>query len=394
MNELVQKELQVGLARLQEFWLNQAEESFQRVLAAAPNHAAALHLMGITAFRLNRHDEGIALLRRAVALEPARVSARLDIAVALRDVGRIDEAESSFCDAIASVPASVRPSSASALKDQVFSIERRRHTFKLVDYEYGVRIRYGAGLPPHLDLANLIGAGRRRYANFIEDIGRWSPDFQAVALKGSYAGSEPFWINTWFPPLDAMALHAVLCRYKPRRFVEIGSGMSTKFARAAISRQGLDVQIISVDPQPRNAIDNLTDRNIRAPLESIDLSMFDELVENDVFFLDSSHRSFQNSDVTVFFLDVLPRLRPGVLVHLHDIYLPFDYPAGHIGRMWNEQYLLATAFLYGGANLEIMFPCWYVTQDVDLSARVNELMRTGTLTNLSIHGASFWIRKT
>ncbi len=71
-------------------------------------------------------------------------------------------------------------------------------------------------------------------------------------------------------------------------------------------------------PQPRNQIDQLADRVVRAPLESIDLRVFDELAENDILFLDSSHRALQNSDVTTFFLEVLPRLRPGVIVHVHE----------------------------------------------------------------------------
>lgn len=190
-----------------------------------------------------------------------------------------------------------------------------------------------------------------------------------------------------------MALHAVLCTRNPSLLVEIGSGISTKFARRAIVGHGLRTRVVSIDPQPRNQIDRLVDRSIRAPLETVDQQVFDEVGENDIVFLDSSHRAFQNSDVTTFFLEVLPRLKPGVIIHVHDIYLPYDYPAGHLWRLWNEQYLLATALLYGGEALEIVFPCWYVSQDSELSGQTNALLRKGGLASLSVHGASFWMRK-
>ena len=113
----------------------------------------------------------------------------------------------------------------------------------------------------------------------------------------------------------------------------------------------------------------------------------------DILFLDSSHRSFQGSDVTVFFLDILPRVRPGVIIHIHDIYLPDDYISGHVSRMWNEQYLLATALLFGGDAFEILFPCWFVHRDPALSARANSALRRGPLEGVNLYGASFWLTK-
>jgi hypothetical protein len=170
--------------------------------------------------------------------------------------------------------------------------------------------------------------------------------------------------------------------------------MSTKFAKRAIIEHRIGTRMVSIDPQPRNVIDSLVDQNVRAPLEGVDLRIFDELGAGDIVFLDSSHRSFQNSDVTTFFLEVLPRLKAGVFVHIHDIYLPFDYPSGHVWRLWNEQYLLATALIYGSRNFEIIFPSWYVVQDPELSTRMNERLRQGSLHALHIHGTSFWLQKT
>lgn len=368
MNDDLNKELQIGYARLREFWLNQAETSFRRVLAAEPDQPAALHLLGVTTCKLGRNEEGIALIRRAIEIQPERSAARSDLAVALRNT---------------------TPQGS----DAAYSVDRAEHKFKLIDYQYCAQIRYGAGRVPHPQLSGIMDEGRARYAAFIEQAAPFHADFAAIALDGDYAGLAPFWHNTWFPPLDGMALHTILCDSNPALFIEIGSGISTKFARRAIAGHGLRTRVISIDPQPRNQIDRLADHNIRAPLESVDQQIFDELGENDILFLDSSHRAFQNSDVTTFFLEVLPRLKPGVIVHLHDIYLPYDYPSGHLWRLWNEQYLLATALLYGGKTLEILFPCWYVSQDPELSALTNASLRKGALAGLSVHGASFWMRK-
>jgi hypothetical protein len=191
-----------------------------------------------------------------------------------------------------------------------------------------------------------------------------------------------------------MILTGMLKWHDPVRFLEIGSGVSSKFARRAVNAFGLRTRLISIDPQPRNEVDALCDEVLRQPLESCDPAMFDVLEPGDILFLDSSHRSFQGSDVTVFFLEILPRLKPGVIVHIHDIYLPYDYIGGHIRRLWNEQYLLATALIFGPQAFEILFPCWYVEQDAELVAQARSQLCQGALDGIEPYGASFWLRKT
>jgi predicted O-methyltransferase YrrM len=273
-----------------------------------------------------------------------------------------------------------------------FSTERAVHEFKTIDYPYRSSVRYGAGRPPHPQLAELIGSGRDRYAALLAEMGEIQEDFARLPLGGAPDAPEPFWLNPWFPPLDGMVLTQMLRSADPARFVEIGSGVSTKFARRAVALYGLRTKLISIDPQPRNKVDALCDQVLRKPLEDCAVQMFETLNPGDILFLDSSHRSFQGSDVTVFFLDILPRLRPGVIVQIHDIYLPDDYISGHVGRLWNEQYLLATALLFGQTRFEILFPCWYVGQDPGLLAQANGRLRKGPLDNLNLYGASFWMR--
>jgi predicted O-methyltransferase YrrM len=178
----------------------------------------------------------------------------------------------------------------------------------------------------------------------------------------------PGWYGVAYCPFDAVALAMMLVRYKPKIFLEIGSGISTCFARYAINKFGLDTKIISIDPDPRAEIDNICDDVIRSSLESCDLSIFDQLEANDILFLDGSHRAFMNSDVTVFFGDIIPRIRPGTVIHIHDINLPYDYPESFKQWYWNEQYVLMALFLGAGSKITPLFPTSYICRDEKLMA--------------------------
>lgn len=96
------------------------------------------------------------------------------------------------------------------------------------------------------------------------------------------------------------------------------------------------------------------------------MDVFDRLLPNDILFFDGSHRSFQNSDVTVFFGDVLPRIPPGVVVHVHDINLPYDYPDWCLNWYWNEQFLLMSLFLGAGDKIRPLAPTAYMCRDEEL----------------------------
>jgi Methyltransferase domain len=152
---------------------------------------------------------------------------------------------------------------------------------------------------------------------------------------------KPAWIGGPISPFDALVLYSMVYQYKPKRYIEIGSGITTCFTKQAIVDFQLNTQIISIDPEPRAEIDTICDCNIRQGLEDCDLTVFDQLEAGDILFLDGSHRTFMNSDVTVFFIDVLPKLKPGVVIHIHDICLPYDYLESFKHWYWSEQYMLA-----------------------------------------------------
>jgi hypothetical protein len=111
----------------------------------------------------------------------------------------------------------------------------------------------------------------------------------------------------------------------------------------------------------------------------------------DVVFLDGSHRVGMASDVTVFFLEVLPRLPPGVLVHVHDVYLPNDYPPELVERNYSEQYMLAAVLFAAGSKFLIEFPAFYVTHSGLVNLGVDPWRRLAAA-GLAIHGESFWFR--
>jgi hypothetical protein len=113
--------------------------------------------------------------------------------------------------------------------------------------------------------------------------------------------------------------------------------------------------------------------------------------------MDGSHRSFMNSDVTVFFLEVLPRLQSGVLVHMHDIFLPEDYPPHSMlnfypHRYWSEQYLLAASLLAGHQNYDVLLPNYFISITSELSDILNPLWTNPRMEGVPRGGSSFWIQ--
>jgi hypothetical protein len=201
--------------------------------------------------------------------------------------------------------------------------------------------------------------------------------------------------------MDGVALYGMLFEFRPQRFVEVGSGYSTKFARRAIQDHSLRTLITSIDPKPRAEIDKLCDSVIRQPLEEIDLGVFDELEPGDFLFIDGSHRAFTNSDVTVTFLDVLPRLKAGVVVHFHDIFWPYDYPPEWAHHYYSEQYLLGCYLLGDRASkVKVLQPNAFIVHDRELARTCKPLLEIAGIRRpynpiyspYGFAGGSFWLQ--
>jgi hypothetical protein len=258
----------------------------------------------------------------------------------------------------------------------------------LVDYPVRPEPRYGYGKPPHAELAALLERHREAYARVLGQMSVMDSSLAAIADTADPASGEPQWRDRFTGGLDGIALYCFAALRKPTRFFEIGSGNATKFVARAVRDGNLGTQIVSVDPHPRAEVDRLCDRTLRARLEEIELSLFDELEAGDILYVDNSHRALQNSDVTVFFLEVLPRLAPGVLVGIDDICLPFDYPPEWRFRYYSEQYLLACYLLAGGNRVRPVLPCAYVSADPNL---IGLLTQSTTLARIDPRGDAFWL---
>lgn len=251
--------------------------------------------------------------------------------------------------------------------------------------------RYGYTQPPHPEITRILEKNRARYMEFLSRCLEYREQLARIH-RSRDDGINPYWQNPMFSGIDAVSLYCTLAIYSPKRYIEIGSGHSTRFARLAIRNNNLPTRVISIDPTPRAAIAALVDEHIQQPLESADLSIFQTLESGDVLFIDNSHRVFMNSDATVTFLEILPRLKHGVLVHLHDIALPYDYPPQWQHRFFSEQYMLAVQLLSGASTMDIFCPCSYISSDDSLKTTLSPLWSMPEMNGIQTSGFSFWYR--
>jgi hypothetical protein len=206
---------------------------------------------------------------------------------------------------------------------------------------------------------------------------------------------SPAWLDVPYSPFDGLALYTMIETYRPKRYLEVGSGITTCFAHRAITDNKIDCKIISVDPQPRAQINSICDEIIRDGLETCELEIFDRLEPNDILFIDGSHRSFMNSDVTVLMIDILPRLVPGVIVHLHDITIPYDYPLFFKNWYWNEQYILAVYLNGNRHRINPLFPTAFVCRDEALKDCFNApFLELGDHNGGWLDGGAMWFTHT
>lgn len=226
--------------------------------------------------------------------------------------------------------------------------------------------------------------------------GALGEDFAAAARRaesslGAEGPDSPFASNMFLGLPDAAMLSAMIARKAPGRFVEIGSGFSTRVARCTIDSLGLETRIVSIDPAPRADIDALADEVVRQPFEEAAARVAGGVQPGDLVFLDGSHYVFPGNDTTVFFMEFLPSLPPGVLVHVHDIYWPHDYPAGQTKQMWSEQYLVGAWLMGGGAGMDVLAPMAALRGDERFEAPLRAPLELAGATKAANAGwSSFW----
>jgi hypothetical protein len=192
-----------------------------------------------------------------------------------------------------------------------------------------------------------------------DELGEFIAEFEAPALSTGDP-RDFYYQNTFYEGLDAETLYAMVRRHRPRRVLELGSGMSTLVIAKARRRNGLgDSHHDVYDPYSRPELQPaLNEICALHPVSANDvpLAQFTRLEAGDFLFVDTTHTVKIGSDVNRLILEVLPTLAPGVLVHFHDIYLPYEYPIEfftELGFSWAEQYLLQ-AFLAFNPTYEVL----------------------------------------
>ena len=244
------------------------------------------------------------------------------------------------------------------------------------------------------------------------------PDEQIALLEqlGREFGSECEWPltptaiatqfylkNNSFSYGCASALHTMVRHFKPQHFIEIGSGHSSKIISRALEMNKNDdpsrtPEYIVVDPYPGEIVSkrlSFISKLVKEKVECLDRNFFEILGENDILFVDSGHTVRTGSDVNFIILEVLPRLRPGVNIHFHDINLPYEYPRVYFTNpqfrmFWTEAYLLQ-AFLSFNRDFEILLAMNYLQTD-HMSEYCKAFPRFNMADNWANSG-SFWIRR-
>ncbi len=257
----------------------------------------------------------------------------------------------------------------------------------LADIDEAERNAAATGPLPGVDLAEvgqlrLLEELARHYASmpFTEED---SPRFRYRFDNPSYSYA------------DGIFLYAMLRHLRPKRVIEVGSGYTSALMLDTSEHfLGDSVEICFIEPHPDLLLGLMTDadrhksRVIQSRLQDVDLAIFDTLEAGDILFVDSTHVSKFNSDVNRLFFEILPRLAPGTIVHLHDIFPGFEYPMDWLrqGRAWNEQYILR-AFLEFNASFKVRLFGSHMIQ------REPEWFRAHMPLCLKNPGGAFWMER-
>jgi hypothetical protein len=192
--------------------------------------------------------------------------------------------------------------------------------------------------------------------------------------------------NGYYLTPDAEIYASMLLERKPRRVVEVGSGYSTLIARKTIRHAGYPTKLTAIDPSPRTEVGAAVDELIRCPVERSGLINFDWSPE-DLLFIDSSHICRTRGDLPYLYCQLIPSLPTGVIVHVHDIFLPYDYPNLYDSWCCNELYLLSCLLAHSSRYRTVLATHW-------LSREHPQEMRAtfGPLVAQSRHhfGCSYW----
>ena len=221
---------------------------------------------------------------------------------------------------------------------------------------------------------------------------KFRDDYEQFPTKPTREGSRFHLNNGLFDGIDALVAYCMVRHFQPRLIIEVGSGFSSLILGEAAVKNNNNSALVCIEPFP---VDFLQQgfpglhSLIKKKIEDIDLEFFSQLESGDILFIDSSHTVKIGGDVNYLFLEVLPRLKPGVIVHVHDIFFPFNYPRDWVieeFRFWTEQYLLQ-AFLSFNSEFEVLMANGY------LAYRYMENLKATFTNSPWWSGGSFWMRR-
>lgn len=186
-------------------------------------------------------------------------------------------------------------------------------------------------------------------------------DFRPPSIKTD--GFRYYYDNDVFSIGDAITLSLMIRTFRPQNIVEVGSGFSSACMLDVIDQTAdFEPTISFIDPEPERLMSLLTPNDLslvsiyKDAIQNVEYSLFSDLAENDILFIDSTHVMKTGSDVCHELFDILPRLNPGVIIHFHDMFYPFEYPRDWVERgfSWNELYGVRAFLMYNDA-FEILF---------------------------------------
>ena len=262
------------------------------------------------------------------------------------------------------------------------------HFYSTIPTEQQIN-KHHAGLDKSLNSCLAIDVNIDKQLENLQYINEVSHKF--VFPKEQNSKYKYFYNNPYFSEQEGLILTSMMLKYKPARIIEVGSGFSTALMYDINNLYfNNSIKIVSIEPNPDRLEflfgDEYNNINLnKCELQTISFNIFEELKENDLLFIDSSHVSKVGSDVNYIFFEILPRLSPGVIVHFHDILFPFEYPQylHNKGCYWNENYIMR-AFLEYNSNFKIEFFGDFMNQYIE----ENKIK-----TNCAIGSGSIYLRK-
>jgi predicted O-methyltransferase YrrM len=190
---------------------------------------------------------------------------------------------------------------------------------------------------------------------------------------------------------DAIALRHFILASQPRRIIEVGCGHSSCCMLDVADAFNLKIDFTFIDPNPERLFEHIWRddvsrcRIMTVPLQDVSLEEFDALEAGDILYIDSTHVSKLQSDVNWYMFEILPRLRPGVIIHIHDINFPFEWPEHLIERGWTEPYILR-AFLTFNPYFKI------IGWNAYFSLKMTEMVKRMPLC-VEFPGGAFWMTR-